>query len=374
MSTIVGLPSEKHSPDIPVMEDVTSGVSGHPAFRGHEQVIHVTDADSGLNAYIAIHNTTLGPAMGGTRVWPYASEGDALTDVLRLSEGMTMKAAMAGTGTGGGKAVIIADPREKTEELLHAYGRAVDAFGGRFITGEDVGLTVADADLLSRMTNHVLGSSDKGGDPAPATALGVYLGIRAAVRHRLGKNSLAGIRIAVQGLGNVGSNLIELLARDGAALTVADINGKAVLEAERLYDATAVSPDEIAAAEVDVFAPCALGGVMNDDTIGILKAKIVAGSANNQLLEPRHGKMLADAGILYAPDYVVNGGGLIALCLELDGSGYSWPRARERVSRIGPVLRDIFDRATAEKSLPEEVADRMALERIRAAGNTVATE
>ena len=224
------------------------------------------------------------------------------------------------------------------------------------------------------MTNHVLGSSDKGGDPAPATALGVYLGIRAAVRHRLGKNSLAGIRIAVQGLGNVGSNLIELLARDGAALTVADINGKAVLEAERLYDATAVSPDEIAAAEVDVFAPCALGGVMNDDTIGILKAKIVAGSANNQLLEPRHGKMLADAGILYAPDYVVNGGGLIALCLELDGSGYSWPRARERVSRIGPVLRDIFDRATAEKSLPEEVADRMALERIRAAGNTVAAE
>ena len=375
MSTVIKLPPETTTPEIPTVEDVTTRVSGHVSFRGHEQILRVSHAGTGLLAYIALHNTALGPAMGGTRIWPYESEDEALTDVLRLSEGMTMKAAMAGTGTGGGKAVIIADARtDKTEALLRAYGRAVDSLGGGFITGEDVGLSVADADIISRETSHLLGSSDRGGDPAPATALGVYMGIRAAVRHRLGKDTLRDIRIGVQGLGNVGRNLAELLARDGADLTVADINGKAVLEAEKLYGARIVGPDEIAAADVDVFAPCALGGSISDETLPDLKANIVAGSANNQLLESWHGQMLADAGILYAPDYVINGGGLIALCLELDDDGYSWPRARERVTRIGPMLRRIFERASDESLPPEVIADRMAMERILAAAPEIAAE
>lgn len=376
MSTVFSSSTQAPSATAVRIEDITVDVRRNDAFDRHEKILLVTEAASGLEAIIAIHDTTLGPAMGGTRVWPYASRDEALTDVLRLSRGMTLKAAMAGTRTGGGKAVIIADSRtDKTEALLHAYGTAVEMLGGGFVTGEDVGLTVADADVIATRTAHIVGTSGRGGDPAPSTAFGVYMGIRAALRHRRGEASLDGVHVAVQGLGNVGRYLVELLARDRARLTVADINAKAALEVEKLFDATVVAPDEIYGVDADVFVPCALGGVVNDDTVPQFKVGIVAGSANNQLLKPRHGTALHEAGILFAPDYVINGGGLIALSLEIDGDGYTWPKARGLLTEIGATLDEIFARAAAEGLPPEQVADRIALERIRAArAATVAAE
>ena len=370
MSTVVS-----HSDQLPRIEDITDIACGHPEWRHHERVLRVTDAASGLNAIIAIHDTTLGPALGGTRVWPYRNEDEALTDVLRLSQGMTLKAALAGTPTGGGKGVIIADPRTgKSPDLLRAYGRAVDSLGGGFVTGEDVGLTVADADTIAEETSHIVGSSARGGDPAPATALGVYLGIKSALRHRLGNDSLRNRHVAVQGLGNVGRNLVELLHRDGASFSVADINAAAVAEAETRYGATGASTDGIYDVEADVFAPCALGGVLSDETIPRMKFAVVAGSANNQLAEDRHGEMLARAGILYAPDYVINGGGLIALSLEYSGGGYTWPKARGMVAGIGKTLDEIFARASAENRRPETIAAGIAAERLAAASRHLAAE
>lgn len=350
------------------IDDITDDARTNPAFDNHEKILRVSHPASALEAIIAIHNTALGPAMGGTRVWPYGSDDEALTDVLRLSRGMTLKAAMADVRCGGGKAVIIADPKTgKSEDLLRAYGKAVDRLAGRFITGEDVGLTVADADIIGSETEFLLGSTARGGDPAPATALGVYKGLLSAVRHRLGVDDLRGIHVAVQGLGNVGRNLVDLLARDGARLTVTDINDKTVLEIEKRYGATKVAPADIFAVEADVFAPCAMGGVISDDTLKQLQVAAIAGSANNQLLEPRHGALLHRAGILYAPDYVINGGGLIALSLELDGGRYTWSKAQARVTRIGEALDAIFDRAVADDLPPEIVADRIAADRIREA-------
>ena len=354
-----------------LIEDITRDASGHPAFDRHETVVRVSDKSSGLEAIIALHDTTLGPAMGGTRVWPYENADAALTDVLRLSRAMTLKAAMAGVQTGGGKAVIIADPAtDKSEALLRAYGRAVESLGGRFITGEDVGLTVADADAIATETSHVMGTSGRAGDPAPATAYGVYLGIRAAARRRLKREDLAGLRIAVQGLGNVGRSLVELLSADRAVLSVADIDEAAVERTVQAHGVKAVTPDRIYDCDADIFAPCAMGGVINDDTLVRLSCAIVAGSANNQLLEPRHGLDLHDRGILYAPDYVINGGGLIALSLEMTDDGYSWERAREKVDGIGATLEALFEAAVAENLPPERIADRMAFERIAAASRS----
>lgn len=352
------------------IEDITLEAGGHPSFDGHESVYRISDPDVGLEALVAIHDTALGPAMGGTRIWPYATGDAALADVLRLSRAMTLKAALAGVPTGGGKAVIVADPAvDKTEALLRAYGRAIDRLGGQFVTGEDVGLTVEDADVIASETRHVLGTSGRAGDPAQYTALGVHLGMRAAVRRRIGRESLDGVRVAVQGLGSVGRRLAERLAREGAALTVCDLDPARAAEVADRFGAVAVAPDAIYHADVDVFSPCAMGGVIDDETIHRLRATVVAGSANNQLMAPYHGVALDGRGILYAPDYVINAGGLIALALDLTPEGFSPTAAQARVSRIELTLDEIFGRAVAESQTPERIADRMAYERISAAAD-----
>ncbi len=335
----------------------------HPEFDAHEEVAFCHDADSGLRAIIAIHNSNLGPALGGCRMWPYASEADALTDALRLSRGMTYKSALAGLAYGGGKTVIIGDAKTmKSEGLFRALGRFVDSLGGRYSIAEDVGITVADVETMALETRHVAGVTAGGaGDPSPATAYGVFMGIRAAVQHKLGRNDLQGIRVAVQGLGAVGYHLCEFLSGDGAELVVTDLNQAAVERAVQELGAHAVAPDDIYGTGVDVFAPCALGAVVNDDTLKVLKAQIVAGSANNQLAKDRHGELLARRGILYAPDYVINAGGIINISCE--GPSYDQARAFSKVARIGPTLLAIFERAEAQGISTAEAADRLAEQR-----------
>jgi leucine dehydrogenase len=343
-------------------------VFSSPAFDDHEQVIFFYDRPSGLKAIVALHDTTLGPAVGGCRMWPYADESEALTDVLRLSRGMTFKAAMADLPYGGGKTVMIGDSRtEKSEALFRALGRAIESLHGRYYTGEDVGTSPTDMDRAREETEYVLGC-DKGGsgDPSPVTARGVWLGIRAAVRHRLGRSDLAGIRVAVQGLGHVGYSLARLLAQDGARLIVADLDGARVERAADEFAAEPLAADAIVAAECDVLAPCALGGVINDATLPQLGCRIVAGAANNQLLEDRHGAALHARGILYAPDYVINAGGLINIAQELQPGGYDRARALAQVETIGATLGEVFERATRAGLPTHEVADRIARERIAA--------
>jgi leucine dehydrogenase len=339
------------------------------AFDQHEQVIFFFDRGSGLKAIVALHDTTLGPAVGGCRMWPYATEADAITDVLRLSRGMTFKAAMADLPYGGGKAVIIGDPRtDKSEALFRALGRCIDGLGGRYYTGEDVGTAPQDMDWAGEQTAYVLGRTRGGGsgDPSPVTARGVWSGIRAAVRHKLQRNDLAGVRVAIQGLGHVGSNLARLLAEDGARLIIADLDQERVKRAADELGAKAAGVDAILTVECDVLAPCALGGVLNDDTIPRLACRIVAGAANNQLLEDRHGAALHARGILYAPDYVINAGGLINIALELEPGGYDRARALARVEGIGATLAEVFERSARSGTPPHEVADRLARERIAA--------
>ena len=353
------------SPETLSLSDITARARSCTDFDGHERITKVIDRNAGLSAIIAIHNRTLGPAIGGCRMWPYADEAEALTDVLRLSRGMTFKCAMAGVALGGGKSVIIGDARkDKSEALFRAFGRAVDSFGGGYISGEDVGVSVQDMNWAAEETRSVLGSGDRGGDPSPFTAHGVHVGLKAAIRHRLGRETLAGVVVAVQGLGHVGQNLCASLAAEGAALIVTDIDpgmtariaadlGAAVVEPEAIYDAAA-----------DVFAPCALGAVINDRTAGRIKASIVAGAANNQLLEDRHGAMLRDRGILYAPDYVINGGGLIALALQITPQGFTPERALAETAGIGGTLAEVFTRADAERAATSVIADRIAMERV----------
>ena len=340
-------------------------IFAHPEFDDHEQVVFGHDAESGLHAIIAIHNTNRGPALGGCRMWPYASEAEALTDVLRLSRGMTYKSALAGLPLGGGKAVILGDPRkDKSEALFLAMGRLVDSLGGRYVTAEDVGISVDDVDTIARATRHVAGTRAGGaGDPSPSTAYGVLVGIRAAVAHRLGCNSLDGVRVAVQGVGHVGYHLCRYLDEAGAKLTVTDIDGKAVARAADEFGAEPVAPEVIYGVEGEVFAPCALGAVINDETLDQLQAPIVAGSANNQLAEPRHGVELMRRGVLYAPDYVINAGGVINISHE--GPGYDKRAAVNHVARIHDTLREIFGRAEAAGTPTSEAADRLAEERFK---------
>jgi leucine dehydrogenase len=342
-------------------------VFASPAFDNHEQVIFFFDPASDLKAIVAVHDTTLGPAIGGCRMWPYASEEEALTDVLRLAKGMTYKAAMAKLPFGGGKTVIIGDPRtDKSEALFRALGRAVDSLDGRYYTGEDVGTDPADMDWAGAETPYVLGrSSGSSGDPSPVTARGVWLGIRAAAKHRLGCADLTGIRVAVQGLGHVGYNVSRLLAQDGAKLIVADLDPARAERAAEEFGARLVGSDEILTVETEVLTPCALGGMINDDTLPRLACKVVAGAANNQLLEPRHGAALHARGILYAPDYVINAGGLINIAEELCLSGYDRGRALAKVRTIAETLTEVFERATYENAPTSEIADRLAEERVR---------
>jgi leucine dehydrogenase len=342
-------------------------VFASPAFDDHEQVVFFFDRGRGLKAIVALHDTTLGPAIGGCRMWPYASEAEALTDVLRLAKGMTYKAAMTSLPFGGGKAVIIGDPRTgKSEALFRALGRAIDSLGGRYYTGEDVGTSPIDMDWASAETPYVLGrSSGSSGDPSPVTARGVWLGIRAAVRHKLGRDDLAGTRVAVQGLGHVGYHVARLLAQDGASLIVADLDPTRAERAAEEFGARLVGGDEILRVEAEVLSPCALGGVINDDTVPRLSCAIVAGAANNQLLEDRHGAALHARGILYAPDYVINAGGLINIAEELRPQGYQRERALAKVQTIAQTLAEVFERSQRAGAPTNQVADRIAEERLR---------
>ena len=347
-------------------------VFDHDDFAGHEQVVHCRDPATGLKAIIAIHNTNRGPALGGCRMWPYASNHDALTDVLRLSRGMTYKSAMANLDLGGGKAVIIGDPRtDKTDALLRSFGRFLQGLGGRFIVAEDSGTSVADIKIIAEESEYVAGIADKttadgglrSGDPSPATAYGVFMGIKAAVKQRLGRDHLEGLRFAVQGVGNVGYRLAKHLHENGARLWVTDLYDDRVKRAVAEFDAVAVGPEDIFALDVDVFSPCALGGAINDQTLTQLRAAVVAGAANNQLTRERHGEELMQRGILYAPDYVINAGGIIDISLEL--FGFDQDKLDRRLEGIHDTLMEIFERAEREQLPTGVVADQIAEERFR---------
>ncbi|HHT02429.1 MAG TPA: Glu/Leu/Phe/Val dehydrogenase [Firmicutes bacterium] len=333
--------------------------------QGHEQVIFCYDAPSGLRAIIAIHDTTLGPALGGARMWPYQSEADALYDVLRLSRGMTYKNAAMGLNLGGGKSVIIGDARtEKTEELLRSFGRFVHSLGGRYLTAEDVGIGPEDMGLIRMETPHVVGLLEKSGDPSPVTAFGVYRGMQACAQFAWGEESLQGRTVAVQGLGHVGKNLVKRLAEEGAQLVVTDIDPERVQEIVQNYGARAVDPDEIYGVDCDFYAPCALGGTLNDDTVSQLKCRVVAGSANNQLVELQHGDVLRAKGIIYAPDFVINGGGAINVAGELEPDGYNRDVAFKRVELIYGKIMQVLETSEREGISTVQAANMMAEERI----------
>ncbi len=335
---------------------------------GHEQVVYCHDAATGLKAIIAIHDTTLGPALGGCRFWNYETEEQALFDVLRLSRGMTYKAAVAGLNLGGGKAVIIGDPKKlKSEALFRTFGRFVNSLSGRYISAEDVNINVADVDYMSLETKYVTGVSSQfgSGDPSPVTALGVYHGIKAAVKFKLNTDSLKGLRLAVQGCGSVGRSLIDMLIKDGARVCISDINPDNIKKVNDHHNLELVDPAKVHAADVDIFAPCALGAILNQETIPAIKAAIIAGAANNQLLdEVKHGEMLRDRNILYAPDYVINAGGLINVAHEL--RGYRREAALAEARKIEQVLLNIFAVAK-ERNIPtQQASDQVAESRIKA--------
>jgi leucine dehydrogenase len=333
----------------------------------YEEVVHFHEPASGLKAIVAIHSTALGPALGGTRFFPFPSEQEALKDVLRLARGMTYKAAASGLDLGGGKAVIIGDPkRDKSERLFRAYGRFIESLGGRYVTAEDVGTGREDMDILRRETRWVTGVSKRlggSGDPSPVTAYGVFQGLRACAEEALQTASLDGVSIVVSGVGKVGYHLVGHLVEAGAKVTVADVDVDAVGRAVSNYAVDTVEPEKAHALDCDVFAPCALGGAIRDDTIPELKCKVVAGAANNQLQRPEHADALAELGILYAPDFVINAGGLINVADEL--IGYDRERAMARVEGIYRTLREVFRRARLEGISPAEAATRLAEDRIR---------
>lgn len=336
----------------------------------HEQVIFCHDKATGLKGIIAIHNTTLGPALGGTRMWNYASEEEALVDVLRLSEGMTYKAAAAGLNLGGGKAVIIGDyKKDKSEGMFRAFGMYINSLNGRYITAEDVGTTVKDMEQVYMETPWVTGIP-KGlggsGDPSPYTAHGVLMAIKAACKEKLGSDNLSGVRVAVQGLGNVGSNLCNYLNEEGAKLTIADIDQEKVAKLAEKFGAEIADPDTIHTADCDVFAPCALGAIINDVTIPQLKCKVVAGGANNMLAETRHGDALREVGILYAPDFVANAGGLMNVFAELEG--YSVERALERTTSVYENMMKVFAVAKRDNCSTYDAAFKLANERLTVLG------
>ncbi|KIL45927.1 branched-chain amino acid dehydrogenase [Jeotgalibacillus campisalis] len=332
----------------------------------YEQLVFCQDKTSGLKAIIAIHDTTLGPALGGTRMWTYDNESAAIEDALRLAKGMTYKNAAAGLNLGGGKTVIIGDPlKDKNEEMFRAFGRYIQGLAGRYITAEDVGTTVMDMDLIHEETDYVTGISPafgSSGNPSPVTAYGVYRGIKASAMEAFGDDSLEGKTIAVQGVGNVAFTLCRHLHEEGAKLIVTDINKAAVMRAVEEFGATAVEPNEIYGVECDIFTPCALGAVINDETLEVLKAKVVAGAANNQLKETRHGDILHERGIVYAPDYVINAGGVINVADEL--YGYNRERAMKNVEKIYDNVAKVFDIAKRDQVPSYVAADRMAEERI----------
>ena len=340
------------------------GIFEHPAFDDHERVHMVRDRESGLAAIIAIHDTTLGPAGGGVRFHPYADPDAAIGDALRLSRAMTWKMALADLPFGGGKSVIIGDPaNDKSEALLEAYGRAVEELAGRYICGPDLGTTPADMAVVGRVTRHVAGGSGAASDTAPETGRGLYQAMRAAVRRRLGRTDLRGLRVAVQGAGNVGRHLCSHLAEAGARIFIADVDAGAVARAVAAFGAEPVAPERILETEADVLAPCALGGVINDDTVDRIKAPVVCGGANNQLADPRHGRALHRRGILFVPDYVANAGGAISATRVLLGRDEA--EVSRRVEAIYDTCMRVFDLAERDSVPPDEAALRRAREIVR---------
>ncbi|MGB0833210.1 MAG: Leu/Phe/Val dehydrogenase [Psychrobium sp.] len=329
-----------------------------PSFDNHEHVAFFSDEESGLKSIVAIHDTTLGPAVGGCRMWNYASDEEAITDVLRLSQGMTYKNAVAGLAMGGGKSVIIGDAKkDKSPELFRAFGRSIHRLGGRYYSAEDVGINTSDIMIAHQETPYMAGLEGKSGDPSPFTALGTFLGIKAAVKHQMGKDSLQGMSVAIQGLGHVGYHLCRHLHEAGARLVVTDLNQDALAKVAHEFNASIVGLDEIYHQDVDIYAPCALGATINDQTIDVIKASIVAGCANNQLAEIHHGEMLRQKGILYAPDYVINAGGIINVSFDND---YDEAKSTAKVKRIYNTLLDIFQEADSKACQTSIIADELA--------------
>lgn len=335
---------------------------------GHEQLVFCNDPATGLRAIIAIHNTVLGPALGGTRMWMYENEGDALRDVLRLSRGMTYKAAISGLNLGGGKAVIIGDSRKhKNEALMRRFGAFVDSLGGKYITAEDVGMTTRDMEYIHMETDHVVGIPETlggGGDPSPVTAYGVFMGMKAAVRKVYGSDDMAGKTVLVQGAGNVGGFLVGHLLEEGAKVKIADIFDDRIKKVREQYpQVEVVDPATVYDQDMDIYAPCALGATLNNNTISRLKCTVVAGAANNQLeKEEEHGHMLLERNIVYAPDFLINAGGLINCYSEMEG--YNQERAMQHAEKIFDTATEVLNIAS-DKNLPTyQVANAMAEERI----------
>jgi leucine dehydrogenase len=330
-----------------------------PDFDHHESVHLFDDAKTGLRAIIAIHSAHRGPAAGGTRFWHYADKNAAVTDALRLSRGMSYKNAMADLPAGGGKAVLLADAaKTKTQDMLDAFARAVDSLGGRYITAQDVGMSEADMVSLSQHTPHVAGLPGQGGDPGPYTARGVYLGVKAAAKRALGTDSMAGVHVAVQGVGSVGGGLARYLAADGAKLTIADVDASRAVALAAELGAETADVGSIMGVEADIFSPNALGAILTEASVLALRVKAVAGGANNQLATGPEGRMLADRGILYAPDYVINAGGIINVLRHIDGAGDDVINAR--IDAIPARLDAVWDESAATGATPAEVADKMA--------------
>ncbi|MEK7279395.1 MAG: Glu/Leu/Phe/Val dehydrogenase dimerization domain-containing protein [Nitrospirota bacterium] len=334
--------------------------------KGHERLLFWNDPDAGLNAIIAIHNTTLGPALGGCRIWPYNNTQEAIKDVLRLSRAMTYKASVCGINLGGGKSVIIGSQPKNREAVFRSFGRFVESLEGIYITAEDVGTSVSDMEIVKLQTSHVAGvSKEKGGsgDPSIATAIGVYWGIKACLKNTSGGESVAGKTVAIQGIGKVGFYLAEILSKEGAKVFLTDIDRSRTEDIIKRFGGDYIPPKDIFSVSTDIFCPCALGGILNDETIPLLKCRIVAGSANNQLEDESHGRMLHERGILYAPDFVINAGGLINVANEIEG--YDKDKALSQVKSIYDTLLNIFRISTVESIPTNMAADRMAEDRIR---------
>lgn len=338
------------------------------SMMGHEQVLFCNDEATGLKAIIAVHNTVLGPALGGTRVWAYNNEMEALNDVLRLSRGMTYKNAISGLNLGGGKAVIIGDARTiKSEALFRRFGKFVNGLAGKYITAEDVGVSPLDMNYVSMETQHVVGLPGKSGDPSPVTAYGVYMGMKAAAKIQFGSDSLSGKKIAVQGVGHVGEYLVKHLTEEGALVSITDIHEDTLSRVAQTYGSKIVAPNDIYDIDMDIYAPCALGATINDDTLSRLKCSVIAGAANNQLMdEQKHGVEVMKKGIIYAPDFTINAGGVINCFSEVQGLSAAW--AHSKAEEIYTTIHSIVKRSQDTQIPTYQIANKMAEERIEAIG------
>ncbi|HMI06554.1 MAG TPA: Glu/Leu/Phe/Val dehydrogenase [Flavobacterium sp.] len=342
-------------------------VFGQLSFDNHEQIVFCNDKDTGLKAIIGIHNTVLGPALGGTRMWKYANEWEALNDVLRLSRGMTYKSAISGLNLGGGKAVIIGDSKiDKTPEMITKFGEYVNSLSGRYITAEDVGTTTEDMDRINDVTKFVTGISESrggSGNPSPVTAFGVYMGMKAAAKYQFGSDNLSGKKVMVQGIGHVGETLVDYLTKEGALVQITDLSQSRLDEVSKKYDAQIFTGNDLYSADVDIYAPCALGATINDETIDKIKARVIAGAANNQLAnEQVHGKILKEKGILYAPDFLINAGGIINVYAEI--VGYDKAESMRRTENIYNTALDLFNFAETNGLTTYQAALAMAEKRI----------